>query len=643
MLTNRATWPKASPLNNSIKYLIIFLITFPIFGQVYDNNYSRPKYTFKSAVEQYNDGYYEDVDLILTNLSTAEKDYFSEDIALLSMRVKYYLNNYQISKEIGKSLLHDHPNSVYKTDVLITFGDIFIAEGMYAAAFRTYIKAFKIIYDKYDKKNIVKRIFLSLQFGISPNIPEELLSIETDLELIQILLLCQAHTELQAGKPTKAANSLSRINVKDLLEINHEYYSKLKDKVDFNTTSRAVVGVVLPLTGKDEKIGREFLEGLKYAEVNNYSNNMDLSLIVYDNAGDELKTIAAFQALTKNPNVVATIGPITADNSIIAASIAETSGIPLIIPTAIINGLSEVSDNIFLMNSDLQTRGELAGQLIAEMLEAENIAVLAPADKFGKSLVDAFTTKLKSYDMVPTIVEWYSGIPMNLDRQFKFIRAEAWVLADTTDSLGLLDTVIDSFGFLDTETDSLDLLDSVPDSLLAEQRFEEEEMTADDSLKIILSSIDAIYMPIHAGHLDYIGAQFPAYNLDAVVVGNDNWSDLEVLRKENIGPHFEGLVVISNYNNYLVDFLNNNFNRKHTDYFYQAIDCYNLLTKSLTEANASNNSLLHILSNIDGFNGLFGTYNFANGSKNVNSTLNIVQFDGYDFDEYIKPRQHIQY
>jgi hypothetical protein len=101
--------------------------------------------------------------------------------------------------------------------------------------------------------------------------------------------------------------------------------------------------------------------------------------------------------------------------------------------------------------------------------------------------------------------------------------------------------------------------------------------------------------------------------------------------------------VISNYNNYQIDLLNNNFNRKHTDYFYQAIDCYNLLTKSLSEANASNNSLLHILSNIDGFNGLFGTYNFTEGSKNVNSTLNIVQFDGYDFDEYIEPRQHIQY
>ncbi len=640
MLTNRAIWPKASPLNNFIKYLIIFLITFPIFGQVNDYNYSRPKYTFRSAVEQYNDGYYEDVDLILMNLSTAEKDYFSEDIALLSMRVKYYLNNYQMSKEIGKSLLHDHPNSVYKTDVLITFGDIFIAEGMYDAAFRTYIKAFKIIYDKYDKKNIVKRIFLSLQFGISSNIPEELLSIETDQELIQILLLCQAHAELQTGKLTKAANSISRINVKDLLEINHEYYSKLKDKININTTSRAVVGVVLPLTGKDEKIGREFLEGLKYAEANNYSNDMDLSLIVYDNAGDELRTIAAFQALTKNSNIVATIGPITTDNSIIAGGITETSGMPLIIPTVVINGLSEVSDNIFLMNSDLKTRGDLAGQLIAETLEANNIAVLAPADKFGKSLVDAFTNKLKSYNKVPKIIEWYSGIPMNLDRQFNSIRATAWELSDTTDFLELSDTT--DFWNLSDTIDSLESLEITIDSIFVDQIIE-EEMTADDSLKIILNSIDAIYMPIHAGHLDYIGAQFPAYNLDAVVVGNDNWSDLDVLRKENIGPHFEGLIVISNYNNYQIDLLNNNFNRKHTDYFYQAIDCYNLLTKSLTEANASNNSLLQILSNIDGFNGLFGTYNFTEGSKNVNSTLNIVQFDGYDFDKYIEPRQHIQY
>lgn len=622
-MTNRATWPKALPLNNLLKYFLIFLITFPVFGQVSDKTYSRSNPIFKSAVDQYNKGNYKDAEQILEKIYPAEKSYFSEELAFLSMRIKYRLNDYFTCREIGKQLLIEYPNSVYVPNILIVFGDIFIAEGLYEAAFRTYLKAFGINEDRHYQTNIVKRIFLSLQFGISPNIPEELLSIEIDQDLIQILLLAKVHTELFAGQQLKAETTLSQIDFNELSELNYDYYSKLKDKLSDNLTGHAIAGVVLPLTGKDAKIGREFLDGLKYAEANNYSDDIGLSFIVYDNMGDQLKTLEAFLAITNNPNVVAAIGPISTDNSIIAGSIAETSGIPLIIPTTAINGLSEISDNIFMMNSDLKTRGELAGQIIAEMLEAKNIAVLAPADKFGKSLVDAFTNKLKSYNKVPKIIEWYSGIPMNLDRQFMSIRAAAWELSDTTASLDLLNTTIDS--------------------IFAEQIFEEEGMTADDSSKVILNSIDAIYMPIHPDHLDYVGAQYPAYNLDAIVVGNDNWADLEVLRKENIGPHFAGLVVISNYNYHQIDLLNNNFDNKHTGYFYQAIDCYNLLIKSLTEANTSNKSLLQILSNIDDFSGLFGTYNFTERGNHVNSTLNIVQFDGYKFDEYINPTQFIQY
>ncbi len=631
-MTNRATWLKVSPLNDLLTYFLIILITFPVFGQVSDKTYSRSNPIFKSAVDQYNKGNYKDAEQILEKIYPAEKSYFSEELAFFSMRIKYRLNDYFACREIGKQLLIKYPNSVYVPNILIVFGDIFIAEGLYEAAFRTYLKAYRTNDDKHYQTNIVKRIFLSLQFGISPNIPEELLSIEIDQDLIQILLLAKVHTELLAGQQLKAETTLSQIDFNELSELNYDYYSKLKDKLSDNLAGRAIVGVVLPLTGKDAKTGREFLDGLKYADANNYSDDMGLSYIVYDNMGDPLKTAEAFLALANNSNIVAAIGPISSDNSIIAGSIAETSGIPLIIPTTAINGLSEISDNIFMMNSDLKTRGELAGQIVAEMPDVKNIAVLAPADKFGKSLVDAFTNKLKSYNKVPKIIEWYSGIPMNLDRQFKSIRAAAWELADTTD-----------YGELSDTTVSLDLLNTTIDSIFAEQILEEEAMTADDSSKVILNSIDAIYMPIHIDHLDYIGAQYPAYNLDAIVVGNDNWADLEILRKENIGPHFAGLVVISNYNDHQIDLLNNNFDNKHTGYFYQAIDCYNLLIKSLTEANTSNKSLLQILSNIDDFSGLFGTYNFAERGKHVNSTLNIVQFDGYNFYEYVDPNQFFQY
>ena len=620
MLTNLVIWQKVSLLNNLIKYLIILLFTIQLFGQGRNSDNSQNYYTFKKAVKQYNIGNYQDADEILGKISPSEKEYFEQEISLLSMRVKYRLNHFQSSKEIGKSLLVDHPNSEYSSDVLLTLGDIFIAEGLYNAAFRTYIKSYKNNSNKNYKKNIVKRIFLSLQMGISPSIPEELLSIEIDKDLIQILLLAKVQTQLQAGYPIKASNSFSKINVEDLSKINRSYYSKLSDKIINRTHGRNFIGVVLPLTGKDTKFGMEFLDGLKYAEEINFSNNIEFSLIVYDNAGDALNTLKAFRTLTNNPNISAIIGPISTENSVIAGSLAETSGVPLILPTTLINGLSDVSDNIFLMNSDLITRGNQTGEFIAETLKAENIAVLAPADKFGKSLVDAFTDKLNSFNKTPQIVEWYSGIPMNLDRQFKSIREKAWELSDST---GV--------------TDSLDINETTLDSLF----LEEEQMTADDSAKVVLSSIDAIYMPIHEGHVDYVGAQYPAYNLDAVVIGNDNWTDMDVLRKEIIGPHFEGMYVISNYNNFQIESLNNNFSEKHSSYFYQAIDCYNLLVESLTKAKASNIPLTQILSNIDNFDGLFGNYNFSN--SNVNSSLKIVQFDGYDFEKYIDPNQYIQY
>ena len=209
MLTNLVIWQKVSLLNNLIKYLIIFLFTIQLFSQGRNSDNSQNYYTFKKAVKQYNTGNYQDADEILGKISPSEKEYFEQEISLLSMRVKYRLNHFQSSKEIGKSLLVDYPNSEYSSDVLLTLGDIFIAEGLYNAAFRTYVKSYKNNGNKNYKKNIVKRIFLSLQMGISPSIPEELLSIEIDKDLIQILLLAKVQTQLQAGYPLKASNSFS--------------------------------------------------------------------------------------------------------------------------------------------------------------------------------------------------------------------------------------------------------------------------------------------------------------------------------------------------------------------------------------------------------------------------------------------------
>lgn len=307
------------------------------------------------------------------------------------------------------------------------------------------------------------------------------------------------------------------------------------------------------------------------------------------------------EQILNNPNIVAIIGPISTTNSIIASGLVKESGVPILLPTVTNGDVGNFSENIFQLNSDLKTRGELAGKIAVESLHANNIAVLAPADEFGKELVNSFTSALAKYSKTPIAVEWYSGTPINLERQFKSLRERAWDLYNSF-------SYESSYGEL-------------------------------DSSKVILSSIDVIYMPIHPYHLDYIGAQFPAYNLGTIVLGNDNWTDLTTLQKENIGPHFDELVVLANYNNHEINSINFNYGSQNSAYFYQAIDSYELLASALNGSARNGDTLINTLSSIDRFDGVFGSYSFTNRGNNINSNLQVIQFDGYNFNDYFMTSQ----
>ena len=82
-------------------------------------------------------------------------------------------------------------------------------------------------------------------------------------------------------------------------------------------------------------------------------------------------------------------------------------------------------------------------------------------------------------------------------------------------------------------------------------------MDKKDSTKIILETIEAIYIPLRNGDLTYIGTQFPIYNLETKIFGNENWLDMDVLKQESIGPHVEGIKIISGFSSQL---LSSNYN-----------------------------------------------------------------------------------
>ena len=93
-------------------------------------------------------------------------------------------------------------------------------------------------------------------------------------------------------------------------------------------------------------------------------------------------------------------------------------------------------------------------------------------------------------------------------------------------------------------------------------------MDKKDSAKVVLESIDAFYVPIRKGELTYIGTQFPIYNLKTTIFGNENWLDIDVLKDAAIGPHVQGMKVISSLSS---EFLTTNYDLD-VNYYGLALD-----------------------------------------------------------------------
>ena len=90
----------------------------------------------------------------------------------------------------------------------------------------------------------------------------------------------------------------------------------------------------------------------------------------------------------------------------------------------------------------------------------------------------------------------------------------------------------------------------------------EEKMNKRDSSKIELETIQAIYIPIGPGELTYVGTQLPFYNLKTTIFGNENWLNMQLLNQKVIGPHVQGMHVVSDISSAIIneeDFLNNNY------------------------------------------------------------------------------------
>tara|TARA_B100001996_G_scaffold105043_1_gene78975 strand:+ start:683 stop:2524 length:1842 start_codon:yes stop_codon:yes gene_type:complete len=588
------------------KILLFLTISLPLFGQ----NWFQSRLIEKQmdmAIDHFNQDRFAISETIINKLMEKPLGLYEPKSRIMLMKTAYALNKKKDVKIIGRDFLAKFPNNELAKDVYLKFGDTFIDEQNFNSAFRMYIQARTLSTNEEFLNLVDQRILNTIQLNILPTTISELSTISTNLNQRIICVLAKAFNDISSGNPDECALFLYQLNPEEIPVNYFDLYEKLLRASYQPPVKTITVGVIIPLSGDNVIQGNSFLRGMHKALSVSMNSNKKIAFIIKDNNGNEIQTIRAVKELEKNPDVKAIIGPIAESNAIIAANSLQGKNIPLLIPSASLDEITSLGNNIYQLNSNLSTRGKIAAKYITKILELDSIAILAPADNFGRALTDAFIKEVDQLGKKVVGVEWYSGIPTDLKRQFKNLRNIAFDLEQEDNNYDeYLGMALDSLDFLFELSDD-DLFD-IPDD-------EDEKLTASDSSKIRLNTIQAIYSPAHPEHLAYIGTQFPMYYFDTQIVGNDSWKNLDILNQSNIGPHMEGLSIISS--NYSIDI---------KDQIYsQAFDCTQLIYSIVDDQDNGRLALAKRLSNLSDFNGQ--SHNIQFSESNLNTSLQVLRYE----------------
>ncbi len=517
----------------------IFFIHFILLTTLFSQNWLQQRIIsdqFDKALQHFDDGRFATADNILQRILSKPSGEYELPVNLLAMKISLALDNLNAAKVYGKMILTQYGQHGYISEAFMILGDIFIDEGDLDGAFRMYMRSRQLT-DRTAIEKIDTRLISAIQVGISKRtISEQKLTAMGENETV--LNLALSFTHLQKGDPDECAFALNKIDPALIPEAYFELYEKLLLASYQPATETFTFGVVLALTGKNAPAGKSFLKGL-HQSMSRPGQQVKIAYQIEDNQSNPLETVKAVQRLAKNRKLLGIIASLDDNESLAAVNSLQNSTIPLIVRGGGSMSFTDVSDHVFQLQSDWTAQGRMAARWIGEYLDKDSIAVLVPSDEFGNAVVDEFLKEMDALDKTVVAVERYTGTPENVKKQFQALRQTAFNLIPP-------DNPYDEF--LGMSFDSLDALFDVNTDDYFSLSDDENEEKIKDSSKVVLSTIQALFIPIHPEHLKYIGTQLPMYNLNTSLVGNFAWNQPEILFQDNVGPHLEGMTIISQKN-----------------------------------------------------------------------------------------------
>tara|TARA_B100000427_G_scaffold266961_1_gene232539 strand:- start:475 stop:2298 length:1824 start_codon:yes stop_codon:yes gene_type:complete len=513
----------------------LFLIFFLSFLVSQEANPTYLKIELEKSIADINARQFANAISRIDNIDFSDSAY-SNHALILKMKALHRLDNIDQSLFIAKQINHDQLSPNLKTIYHLELGDILSEMNLFDKSFEHYLSANKSNIDIRAKRRINQRLNKLLRMGLDQNSLSSIGLLEDNANNLNIIKLAQSFT-LASNKSENWKDIFSSVDYSMLSREFRSSYNYLKKNLSIENYSIKKVGVVLPLTGDNSDYAQAFLSGLqKGSELLN--NKSRISYIIYDNQGNQLNTIKAFNDLYFFHKVDAIIGPTNSENLISGATALSNSGVPIFAPGSVDENIHSINSNVHLLNSSINYKNEILANHMINNLGLEQIAIIAPKTDDGIKEVDSFLEQMNRLNREPVSVQWYENTdPVDLRPIFTKLREVAWEIKSADEYKEFLGVDIDTLDAM-FDVDSDDVYD------MFDFKTQEEKV---DSTKVVLDVIDGVFLPLSGEGLTYVGTQIALANLETQFFGNELWLDLDFINKENISSHIIGMYFVSSF------------------------------------------------------------------------------------------------
>lgn len=162
-----------------------------------------------------------------------------------------------------------------------------------------------------------------------------------------------------------------------------------------------VIGMVNPLSGDSATYGVSHKNGFELAreEINKAGGvkGQQVDVLFHDDAGDPKQSAAGAQKYADQKNVVAIVGSCLSSNTLAMVPITDKAKLPHSVVSSSTSKLSGMSQYFFRMAVQDAQVGILMGDLIAQKLKAQKVAILYPNNDYGKGLTAAIEEQVKKH------------------------------------------------------------------------------------------------------------------------------------------------------------------------------------------------------------------------------------------------------